>query len=121
MSEPRWIDVAAPAEKLPYILIENAGGGDTNDSPRSTYEANYRIYAVANEQQMARQISGAIYQALHHKDIPMPMGWSCYRIARDGSYADALTAGNIVRWLKGGVFGVRVAEIKPSLQGDQYG
>lgn len=99
----------SPGDK--YVIFQQQGGGDVNDTPIRHRNLVYSIFGVAKTQEAAAAIDMEIDEALHNGSLSIS-GWSNLWLAREGdvnlSEADS---GGVTRYRVGGLYRVLMDKI----------
>jgi hypothetical protein len=103
--------VAPRGALLPYIIYNQQGGGDANDSPRRDKNLVYTVRAVADSSyRYAGLIDDAVDDLLHGATLTVT-GWTNYWTMReqDIEYTETTSDGQHI-WHVGGMYRIRICE-----------
>jgi hypothetical protein len=87
--------VAPQGAAPPYVIFQQQGGGDINDTPIRSRNPLYAIFGVGATAEAAAAIDRNIDALLHDQSLTVS-GWSNYSLAReiDVQFIDLDAAGN---------------------------
>lgn len=103
--------VAPRGALLPYIVFNQQGGGDTNDTPRRNKDLVYQVRAVADSSyRYAGLIDNAVDDLLHGVTLTVS-GWSNWWTMReqDIEFVETTPDGQNI-WHVGGLYRIRICE-----------
>lgn len=94
----------SPGDK--YVIFQQQGGGDLNDTPIRHRNLVYSIFGVAKTQEAAAAIDTDIDAALHNGSLSVT-GWSNFWLAREGDVnLSEVDLGGVTRYRVGGLYRV---------------
>lgn len=102
--------VQAPAgAAMPYVVINIAGGGDENLSPRETINVVVAIKTVATNAGTAAAVADLIKARLHDADgsITMTDSWAAWRCTHEAAIFYVENADRVQYWHAGGNYRLR--------------
>lgn len=89
-----------------YVIFNQQGGGDVNDTPIRERNILYAVFGVAPTQEKAGAISGDIDTALHLAELTIS-GWSNLWLARETDInISQIDSGGVTRYHVGGIYRV---------------
>jgi len=101
---------APQGQALPYVVFQQAGGGDENETKHRTRNVLYQVLAVAATQAKAAAIDGYIDAALHLQSLTIS-GWSNFWMAREEDINIAQEdSGGVTRYHAGGTYRIRIED-----------
>lgn len=98
----------APGDK--YVVFQQQGGGDVNDTPIRERNVLYSVFGVARTQEAAAAIDGEIDTALHLATLSI-IGWSNLWLSRETDInLTELDSGGATRYHAGAIYRVIMDE-----------
>lgn len=92
---------------LPFIIMQIAAGGDTNDTPRQELDVWIDVKAVAATAPGALTLADLIHTALHEQDLPLGGNWKTVRCQHETAFAIQVTEDAKQYWQAGGTYRIR--------------
>lgn len=106
----RVYDTLAPGgTPMPYVIFQQTAGGDENDAPRRAVDVVFRIEAISDVQDSARQIASRIDELLHNQPLTLT-GWSNYAIENQRLFNRVDTVQGNQYYRKGAFYRVRASK-----------
>lgn len=89
-----------------YVIFQQQGGGDVNDTPIRHRNLVYTIFGIGLTQEAAAAIDTQIDTALHNGSLSIT-GWSNLWLAREGDVnLSEVDSGGVTRYRVGGLYRV---------------
>ena len=91
---------AAPGNvDVPYILLVHIWGGDTNQTPRETFDMLWRVSVVTSELPDGEDLAALVRDQLFRQKLPYPDGWTDYAgVTFTGPYMELKDLQNVQFW-----------------------
>jgi hypothetical protein len=104
-----YYQLAPQDADLPYILMDEAGGGSTNDTPRKMLDVMWQVKAISKSMSEAATLEALIYDALDDAVLNPASPWKAIdcRHEMPFSYPEHVEAKQYFH--AGGTFRVRMA------------
>ncbi len=77
---------AAEAADFPYLLMNDAGGGSTNDTPRDAFDLILQVKAVSDDGAEALLLSESVRGVLHNGSITLASPWKLLDIQHEAPF-----------------------------------
>jgi hypothetical protein len=100
--------MAPVGTQLPYVIIQVAGGGHTNRTPRDEFDVVVNVTVRAASAQAAGAIADIIRDTLHQAELTLDAPWTAYNCQETDMIPTFLTEEDGRQyWTAGGAYRIR--------------
>lgn len=103
-----YLHNAPSIDVAPYIIMRHVWGGNTNQTPRDTFDMLWTVVAVSSDQTQSLELAGYIYGALYRQFLEYPVGWRDYAgVTSNAPYHDLSIVENNLYYASGNYYRLR--------------